>query len=319
MNTVNDITDLRVSDRDIKTLKVGNFVLVDGLHGTVERVYLQPHGVPDDIAVRIVKEANPDLAESYIIEYEKSQLLEVDEDLTYKPLWLEEKDKREKLEQEFEQRLDQERQKIAVQAQETVDKRLQEIAETYVPKAQFKEVEDKLEALEKDAAFGRRFKDLLQEIIPMSIPTAPSVTMADVDERINQRFLGAEPSRVVTVDVDQRIKELVKNETVNRIVAKIRALPDPAKKAAWWVHEKKQVNVKALFNYVYDRPLGETGRVPGAFYMNVINPLEESWLIINKGGIIHWSLQEKLADELKDVLSNSDLEKVPKYLASLLL
>lgn len=325
MNTVNDITDLRVSDRDIKTLKVGNFVLVDGLHGTVEQVYLQPYGVPDDVAVRVVKEANPDLAEPYIIEYEKSRVLE-DTNLDFKEAWEKEKIKRESLEQTFNERLDQERHKIAAEAQETVDKKLQEIAETHVPKAQFKEVEDKLEALGKDAEVGRRFRELFEfmpkPVVAADTPTAsmPGLSIAEVDERINQRIsAGPEPIPVVSVDVDQRIKELVKNETVNRIIAKIRALPDPAKKAAWWIHEKKQVNVRALFNYVYDRPLAETGRVPGAFYMNVVNPLEDAWLITNEGGNIRWSLQEKLAAELKDVLSDSDLEKTPKYLASLLL
>jgi len=299
-------TGLKVED--IMTLPVGQFVVCTDVAADI--TYAQPSWLDAETARKVA------IGEVSVEEVSK---LKEDDDLTYKPLWIEEKDKRENLEREFEQRLDQERHKIAVQAQETVDKRLQEIAETHVPKAQLKEVEDKLEALEKDAAFGRRFKDLLQEITPMSTPTAPSVTMADVDERINQRFPGAEPSRVVTVNVDQRIKELVKNSVVNRLVAKIQSLPEPAKKAAWWLHEKKQTNVRAIFNYVYDRPLTETGRVPGSFYANVINPLEDAWLIINEGGNIRWSLQEKLAAELKDVLSNSDLEKTPKYLASLLL
>jgi len=154
---------------------------------------------------------------------------------------------------------------------------------------------------------------------PGAVPNMPGISVADVDERINQRLSqGPGPIPVVSVDVDQRIKDLVKNEVINGLVAKIKTLPDMAKKAAWWLHEKKEATVKEVFNYVYNK--SETaGRVPGNFYANVINPLEDAWLIINKDGNVRWVLQEKLATELKEVLSNSDLEKVPKYLASLLL
>jgi hypothetical protein len=53
--------------------------------------------------------------------------------------------------------------------------------------------------------------------------------------------------------------------------------------------------------------------------MNVINPLVDAWLIVNENGVVRWILQEKLQAELKNMLENSDIEKVPKYLASLLL
>jgi len=313
--TLDQLTkDIGLKRRDIYQLRVGHF-LVNTREWT-KLAYVIPDGMNEELAFKVLRgEIKPEEA--------FSQLLEVDEDLTYKPLWEEEKAKRETLEKEFEQRLDQERHRIAVQAQDTVDKRLQEITETHVPKAQFKEIEDKLRASEKDAEFGRKCKAFFQEIVPeasTSTPNMLSISVADIDERINQRLSsGPGPIPVVSVNVDERIKELVKNETINRLVRKIQALPEPAKKAAWWLHEKKQVNVRALYNYVYERPLTETGRVPGSFYANVVNPLEDAWLIINKGGDIRWSLQEKLAAELKDVLSNSDMENVPKYLASLLL
>jgi len=303
-------TGLKVED--IMTLPVGQFVVCTDVGADI--TYVQPSWLDMETARKVA------VGELSLEEVSK---LKEGEDLTYKPLWEKEKDKREELEREFEQRIDQERHKIAVHAEEAVDKRLQEIAETYVPKAQLKEAEDKLKVLEKDAEFGRRLRELFTEYMPKpTIPesAAPSVTLAEIDERINQRIgSGPEPIPVVSVNVDQRIKELVKNDVVNRLVTKIRSLPEPAKKAAWWLHEKRQANVRALYNYIYDRPSEETGRIPGSFYMNVINPLQDAWLIINEGGNIRWALQEKLAAELKDVFSNSDLEKTPKYLASLLL
>lgn len=68
--TVNDITDLSITESDIKTLQIGRFVLIDGLHGKADRVYLQPYGVPDPIAQQIAAGANSELAESYIMEFE---------------------------------------------------------------------------------------------------------------------------------------------------------------------------------------------------------------------------------------------------------
>lgn len=102
--TVNSITDLNVKDSDIKTLKVGNFILVDGLHGKVERVYLQPYNVPDGCAVKIAQGEDPELAESYIREFERTEIPaswsykenEGDEELVYK-------EKYEKLQKEFEE------------------------------------------------------------------------------------------------------------------------------------------------------------------------------------------------------------------------
>lgn len=101
-NTVNDMTDLSVTDTDIKTLKTGSFILVDGLHGKVERAYLQPYNVPDDVALKIAGGANPELAESYIREHEQVQraLLKScssgDDEMVYK-------EKFEKLQKEFDE------------------------------------------------------------------------------------------------------------------------------------------------------------------------------------------------------------------------
>lgn len=143
----------------------------------------------------------------------------------------------------------------------------------------------------------------------------PAFTIAEVDDRINQRLLGPEPVRVVTVNVSERIKELVKNDYVSRLVSKIQGLPEPARKAALWLHEKRQAKIGDLYFYMYEK----TGRIPGNFYVNVMKPLENAWLIVNESGNVRWILQEKLAAELKDVLSDGDVQELAEYLKSLLL
>jgi hypothetical protein len=98
--TVNSITDLNVKDSDIKTLKVGNFILVDGLHGKVERAYLQPYNVPEDVALKIVQGADPELAEPFIRRFEQGLLKSQSQEGENEMVW---KEKFEKLEKDFEE------------------------------------------------------------------------------------------------------------------------------------------------------------------------------------------------------------------------
>ena len=327
-NAVNSITDLSVTDKEIKTLKIGNFILVDGLHRTVEKVYLQPYGTPDEITKQIAEGADPELAEPYIFKFESKlrksmESMEVDDDLIYK-------EKYEELVRQFERRVAEEREKAFKEAMDKFEEmkktlNVEELRETIM------QLKDDKEALEKEQkkleplkTFGAALETFLIEIgatTPTSTPsTVPGISIAYIDERINQRIgSGPSPIPVVSVDVDQRIKELVRNEVVNRIVTKIQALPEPAKKAAWWLHERKQATIKDLYNFVYGGQTEFTGRAVGLFSANVVTPLVDAWLIVKENGNIRWVLQEKLQAELRDVLNNSDIEKVPKYLASLLL
>jgi len=182
---------------------------------------------------------------------------------------------------------------------------------------------DQLEAAHAELKRFEAFASALADILPASIipegkaPVSPDSSMStvEVDERINQRVLGLKGVRVVTVDVSERIKELVKNDYVNRLVSKIQGLPEPAKKAALWLHEKRQAKIGDLYFYMYEK----TGRIPGNFYANVMKPLENAWLIVNEAGNVRWTLQEKLAAGLKEVLSDGDVEETAEYLSSLLL
>jgi hypothetical protein len=329
-NAVNSITDLSVTDKEIKTLKIGNFILVDGLHRTVEKVYLQPYGTPDEITQQIAKGADPELAEPYIFKFESKlrKSMEIDEDLIYK-------EKYEELLRQFERRVAEEREKAFKEAMDKFEEmkktlNVEELRETIMQLKDDKEaLEEVVKKAQEDLAVLDEIKQVMGKLFPtvqaVSVPTEamstmPGMTVADVDERINQRLgSGPSPIPVVSVDVDQRIKELVRNEVVNRIVTKIEALPEPAKKAAWWLHERKQATVKDLYNFVYGGQTEFTGRAVGLFSANVVTPLADAWLIVKENGNIRWALQEKLQAELRDVLNNSDIEKVPKYLASLLL
>jgi hypothetical protein len=147
-NTVNDITDLVVTENDIKTLKVGNFIVVDGLHGKVERAYLQPYNVPDGLALKIAGGADPELAESYIREFESRSLSQGDEEMY--------RQKFEHLQEEFE-KLQEKYSKLQDDFESLTDgsKEL---------KKQFEDAVDQVKALklklEKFEAFQKTFQNL---------------------------------------------------------------------------------------------------------------------------------------------------------------
>ena len=101
VTAVSDIADLKVNKRGIKSLRIGNWIIVDGMHRTVEHAYLQPYNVPDDVATQIVRGANPEVAEPYIFEFESKLRESIGDDLMYKPKFEEEKRLREEAEKKL--------------------------------------------------------------------------------------------------------------------------------------------------------------------------------------------------------------------------
>jgi hypothetical protein len=167
-NTVNDITDLNVTENDIKTLKVGNFIVVDGLHGKVEKAYLQPYNVPDDLALKIAGGADPELAESYIRDFESKsrKLMEGDEEMY-----------REKLEEKVKELIDLKEtltlQNLELAKSEEERKRLEkEVART----ANFDLLNEEVTRLQKELGELqplKKLRDALLEVLP-SAPVSQS-------------------------------------------------------------------------------------------------------------------------------------------------
>lgn len=85
IETVNDMTELTMDKKDIKRLHVGHFIILDGVNHHVEKAYLQPCGVPDELAKQIATgERSPLDADPYISEFKFVSRVQEDEDLVYK-------------------------------------------------------------------------------------------------------------------------------------------------------------------------------------------------------------------------------------------
>jgi hypothetical protein len=297
----------------IQTLKLGHFFAACDVW--VKEIYFLPWQIPEEIGIAVAKGQKEAEFVKDMLENRRNENRKEDEDLAYK----ERAELAEQKVRTLEAAMDEQKKKLETwispeQMNEAIMKKL-------VP------IEEAFDALKEKFAKYEEFEGALKAIIgqpeiaattllPVSVAT--QLTVADIDERLNQRLTKPELTRIVTVNVDERIKELIKNTIVDRIIAKIKSLPDPAKKAALWMYEKKQAKVSELYSYMYDKGLG-AGRIPGAFYMNVINPLDNTWLIINESGNIRWVLEEKLSTEFKDLLHSEDVKKIAEYLTSLLL
>jgi hypothetical protein len=318
---------------DVMKLPLGHFIVVTKKFAKL--TYLLPQGVPRSMGRKV---ATRELTPEYIRDQILSRLRKEEED---DEVW---RQKCERLEArikevEGEKKRLQEKLEKAPKAEPKPVQRLKEelmqlktshrslIESEHALKEKVTKLGTENTSLKGEIEAFQCFKEALAKILPtqpMSAPrfeskTEPTLSeaqlLAMVDARVKRRLVEVREMKVVEVDVGDRIKELVKDDYVERLVQRLNALPEVAKKAARWLHQKKEVKIGDLYYQFYQK----TGRIPGAFYINVVNPLEEAWLIKNEAGNIRWVLEERLQVELKHIVSEGDVHSMRDYLLSLLL
>ncbi|MDH5440636.1 MAG: hypothetical protein OEZ48_00250 [Candidatus Bathyarchaeota archaeon] len=63
------IPSANIKAEDVMSLKLGHFIVVDGVKNTVQKVYVQPHGVPDELAIRVARgELEPEVVKEWLRE-----------------------------------------------------------------------------------------------------------------------------------------------------------------------------------------------------------------------------------------------------------
>jgi len=301
---------------EIMTLKLGHFYAK--LKNKVELVYARPTWLPESVAIRVAKqELEPDSEE--VQKYNPSRVLE-DEDLAYKEKWEKEKTEREKAESKV-TKLATEKLQLEdnlKDANKTIEGLDSQVRDMEFMKQDVEEVGNLKAAI--IALIRPELERILKGTSPISTQQPQTISMVEIDARINQRLSESKEITVVSVDVDQRVKELVRDSYVGTLEAKIKTLSASALKGALWIRERKSAKVADLYFYIYEKTgSGGRGRIPGSFYRDVVNPLQDAWLCINESGNLRWTLEEKLSAELKDVLRNGDVQPIAQYLTSLLL
>jgi len=339
VKSVNDITDLKVGDKDIKRLRVGNFLVVDGVNMQVEEAYFQPNGVPDELAIEIAKgNKKPQEAESYLKSF-KFQITQIEDEKMIEDLKVklsEEKGKRDQAEkdrdryklkfEELEKSFPNMRSQIYNEVMEKIEK---DLAENYIDKSQHTKIieelnhthQKELKSLEK----AQRLYDALADFVNTelekreahieAIATQPiDVTslLPLIDERIRERIITEKEIQFVEVTVDNRIKELVKTDFLKPIFQKIQSFSEVAKKSARFIYEKKTTTIGELYFFLYQQ---RTGRPRGTFQIHALIPLEQANFIFHEGEKIKWILPQTLRNLIENT---EEIEKTEKYIVSLL-
>jgi len=338
VESVNDITDLKVGDKDIKRLRVGNFLVVDGVNMQVEEAYFQPNGVPDELAIEIAKgNKKPQEAESYLKGF-KFEITQIEDEKMIEDLRIklaEEKSKREETEKDrdkckkkFEE-LQEDFSNMRTQIYNEVMERIQkDFAENYIEKAQHTKIIDELnhkhreelQSLEK----AQRLYDALADFVNTELekreahveaiakPIDATSLLPLIDERIKERLIAEKEIQFVEVTVDNRIKELVKTDFLKPILQKIQSFSEVAKKSARFIYEKKTTTIGELYFFLYQQ---RTGRPRGTFQIHALIPLEQANIISHEGEKIKWILPQTLRNLIENT---EEIEKTEKYIVSLL-
>ena len=145
---------------------------------------------------------------------------------------------------------------------------------------------------------------------------ATSEVTAIVDGRLSQVLQEMPEVRVVTVDVDQAARDVLKEAFISEAADKIRSLSAEPKRAALIIRERTPLKTSEL--YLIMR--GKTGRIPGNFYQQ-LHRLEEARLATysKNTGFVTWSLGEFLEDRLVGLVDSEAIAQVETFLVSLML
>lgn len=313
---------------DIMTLPLGTFFV--STKKWAKRTYFVPYSVPRHIGqeVALGKKTSEFVKEHYLV-----TVTEGDTNLDYKDAFEKEKQRREKAEKDLLE-LQRSFSDMRTQIHNEVMAELQKtLAEDYVPKAEHlkvvNELDGKVRDLHKELGRFTKIREFFAELVqdevaktPLPPPQISEATatldttslIAFIDERVNERIGKETKIEVVTVNVDQRVKELIKNEFLQPIINKTSVLSDLAKRAARFIYDKKLTTAGDLYSFLY--PEQKTGRPRGTFQIHVTIPLEQASLINVKEDKINWNLPQTLSKLIEDP---KDVEKIEKYIVSLLL
>lgn len=139
-----------------------------------------------------------------------------------------------------------------------------------------------------------------------------------VDARLKQILAEAPPQRVVSINLSDRFREIIREDFTAGIAEIIRSLTPEPRKAAMIVRERGTIKSSELYYLV--RGKAKTGRLPVNFY-NTLKKMEDAHLVTyNKAtGLVSWSLDSFVDGKLIDLYDEQTRQQIKTYLASLLL
>jgi len=314
-NTIRDLLGKRWGSEVVKGLRLGHF-LVKTKDKRHVHVYVLPAGVPMEMGRRVaVGELRPEA----VAEYMAGKTVEKDG---------EEEMYREKYEES------QRRLKELLAEKESLEEQLDELQGAQ-PEADVQGIQDELARLKDEnmelkaaAEAGRMLREavirfLQLEAVPkVEPPPAPAVdgnvVSSLVDERLAQVLRESPPERVVSIDLSEAARELIREDFTVNMAEHITGLTPEPRRAALIIREHGTIKTRDLYFHV--RGKESRGRLPVNFN-TMVKKLEKTGLAErnNTTGLVSWTLRDLVDGKLIDVADEETRRQIEEYLASLLL
>jgi len=338
----------RVSVKDIQGLRLGHFYLRNKDNELIH-VYVLPAGVPEEMGRKVATGALPvQVVSDYLVSMKEKQALS-DEEMYRQEnerLIEENRDLRRQLEELQEvpdvepardQDLEELREQLATAQteKEGLEQDVEELRGRLPELEKVGELEETIQGLEEDLSSIRvgaqavsELRGALIRILGLDVvdvsreePTGPSSmatneVVAIVDDRLSQVLQKLPEVRLVTVDVDEAAKDVLKEDFVSDVADKIRGLSTEPKRVALIIREKTPIRTSELYFIMR----GKKGRIPGNFYQQ-IHRLEKVHLATytKNTGLVSWNLDAFLEERLRGLCDEETLSQVNAFLVSLLL
>ena len=309
-NTIRGLLGKRWGSEVVKGLRLGHF-LVKTKDKRHVHVYVLPAGVPEEMGRRVsMGELRPEAVAEYMAE--KTAKKDGEEEM-YKRRYEETLAEKKRLEEQL-------KELQGAQAEADVQKFRDELAS----------LEEKNRELREDSEASRELRKAITRFLQLDAapkaeapPPAPqpvdgNMVASLVDERLAQVLRDSPPERVVTIDLSEAARELIREGFTSKMAEHIGGLTPEPRRAAVIIREHGTIKTRDLYFHV--RGKESRGRLPVNFN-TMVKKLEKIGLATrNKNaGLISWNLRDLVDSKLIDVAEDETRRQIEEYLASLLL
>lgn len=313
-NTIRGLLGKRWGSEVVKGLRLGHF-LVKTKDKRHVHVYVLPAGVPEEMGRRV---AMGELRPEAVAEYMAEKMAKRDgEEEMYREMY-----------EESQRRL-----KEALAEKKRLEERLEGLRGAQTDAADVQKIREELARFEEknrklgDAAeAGRELRRAVTRFLQLDAsPKTETTTAVDgnvvaslVDERLAQVLRESPPERVVSVDLSEAARELVREGFTSNMAGVIGGLTPEPRRAALIVREHGTIKTRDLYFHV--RGKESRGRLPVNFN-TMVKKLENLGLVARNAntGLVSWTLRDLVDGKLIDVTEEETRRQIEEYLASLLL
>jgi len=316
-NTIRDLLGKRWGSEIVKGLRLGHF-LVKTKDKRHKHVYVLPANVPEEMGRKV---ALGEMRPEDVAEYMTRMMVHRDgEDEMYKGMY---EESQRKLNEALAE-------KVKLEQLQELRGAQSDTADVQRIKDDLARMEEKNRELSEDAEASRELRKAITRFLQLDVarkaeappPTPQPVDMnmvaSLVNDRLDQVLRDSPPERVVTIDLSEAARELIREDFTSNMVELIGGLTPEPRRAALIIREHGTIKTRDLYFHV--RGKESRGRLPVNFN-TMVKKLEDIGLAVRNtnAGLASWTLRDLIDGKLIDVTDEETRRQLEEYLATLLL